>query len=102
MNSLKQLKLKHPLACATHIHTHAHTHTHTTHSHNTVIPHAQIVVHNLFTTLVASQNIHTIPTGIHHQQQQNNPSTTLECNYYFNYIALLYLQCIFGFNNGIL
>ena len=40
---------------------------------------AQAVVHNLCTTLVVDQNIHTIPTGIHHQQQQNKP-TTPECN----------------------
>ena len=38
------------------------------------------VVHNLCTTLVIDQNIHTIPTGIHHQQQQNKPTTTPECN----------------------
>ena len=39
---------------------------------------AQAVVHNLCTTLVVDQNIHT--TGIHHQQQQNKPTTTPECN----------------------
>ena len=41
---------------------------------------AQIVVHNLCTstTLVVDHNIHTIPKGIHHQQQQNKPSMTLE------------------------
>ena len=33
------------------------------------------VVHNLFTALVhvVGQNIHTIPIGVHHQQQQNKP-----------------------------
>ena len=41
---------------------------------------AQAVVHNLCTTLVVDHNIHTIPTGIHHQQQHNKPATTLECN----------------------
>ena len=48
---------------------------------------AQAVVHNLCTTLVVNQNIHTIPTAIHtiptaihHHQQQNKPRTTLECN----------------------
>ena len=34
-------------------------------------------------------------TGIHHQQQQNKPTITLECNYYCcNCIVLLDLQCI--------
>ena len=31
---------------------------------------AQAVVHNLCTTLVVDHNIHTIPTAIHHHQQQ--------------------------------
>ena len=33
------------------------------------------VVYNLCTTLVVDQNIRTIQTGIHHQQQ-NKPTTT--------------------------
>ena len=41
---------------------------------------AQAMVHNLCATLVVDQNVYTIPTGIHHQQQQNKPTTTLECN----------------------
>ena len=41
---------------------------------------AQTVLHNWCTTFVVSQNSHTIPTG--HNQQQNKPSMTLDCNYY--------------------
>ena len=41
---------------------------------------AQAVIHNWYTTLMVDQNSYTIPTGIHHQQQQNKPTTTLECN----------------------
>ena len=44
---------------------------------------------------------HTIPTRLHHQQQ-NKPSTTLECNcqclYFWIYNVFLDLQCIFGCN----
>ena len=43
---------------------------------------AQAVVHNVCATFVVDQNIHTISTGTHHQQQQNNLSTTLEYNYH--------------------
>ena len=44
---------------------------------------AQSVLLNLCTTLVVGQNIHTIPIGIQHQQQQNKPSATLERNNYY-------------------
>ena len=40
--------------------------------------------------LVVDQNIHAITTGIHHQQQQNK-TTTVECNYHC-------CNCNFGFN----
>ena len=35
------------------------------------------LVYNLCATLVVDQNTHNIPTGIHHQQHNNKPTTTL-------------------------
>ena len=53
---------------------------------------------NFSTTLVVCQKIHTILTGIHHQQQ-HKPSTSLECTQYcYNCIVFLDLRCVFGFN----
>ena len=49
------------------------------------------VVHNLCTTLVFDQDIHTIPTGICLQQQQKTHQQP------WNVIITLYVHCIFGF-----
>ena len=58
----------------------------------------KVVLHNLSTTLVVNQNIHIIPAGIHHQQQQNYVTTTLEYNYCCcNCIVFLNLPCILDF-----
>ena len=54
------------------------------------VPQLEVLyIHNLCTTLVVGQKFHTIPTGIHHQQQQRQPSTTQQCNYSAGVVSYL-------------
>ena len=67
----------------------------------------QCYITYICTTLIVGQNIHSISTEFHRQQQQNQPSTTLECCYncivfldltwyLCNYIMLMKLCCIYN------
>ena len=67
----------------------------------TDVPELQLCCITYVTHFMVVQNICTIPTGIHYQQQQNQPSRTLECKYYCFICILLNffnLSCLFGFN----